>query len=57
MTQSKIGMGHYLGWHNLYEISIWNNGFPKKKHVPTAEEIEKEKKDKEEKDMVKATSF
>lgn len=41
----------------LYKISIWNDGFPKKKHVPTAEEIEKEKKDKAEKDMVKATSF
>ena len=29
----------------------------KKKHVPTSEEIEKEKKEQAEKDKVKATSF
>lgn len=48
---------HRYEYEYLYEIHIWNDGFPKKKHIPTPEEIEKEKKEKAEKDMVKATSF
>lgn len=52
----KIEM-HRYEYEYLYEIHIWNDGFPKKKHVPTQEEIEQAKKEQAEKDIVTATSF